>query len=178
MRQTKWLATIGKVSLLVACWCASAVAQGQKVAAPAMQPAPVPAQIANAKSVFISNTAPDGMPSDMLESYGEPNRAYDQLYADIKAWGRYQMADAPSNADLVMEIHFRRSTVTGGQGEGAEFYVSVLDEKSHFVLWTFVEPVKGAIRKVSWEKNMDDSVRSLVDDLKLTIGALPQPNGN
>lgn len=133
-------------------------------------PGPIPEQIVNAKSVFISNTAPDGMPSDILERFGEPNRPYDQLYSAMKSWGRYELADSPANSDLVLEIHFTRSYATGGLGEGAEFYLSILDTKTHFVLWTLVEQVEGAVRKASWEKNIDDSVDRLVSDLKVIGG--------
>lgn len=171
MQKTKWPAAIGQVTLLMILSSAVLTARAQSGTEQATPPAPFPAQIANAKSVFISNTAPDGMPSDMLQSYGEPNRPYDQLYGAMKKWGRYELAGAPTDADLVMEVHFMRSNATGGMGEGAEFYVSILDRKTHFVLWTFVEPVKGAIRKVSWEKNIDASVRALVNDLRNSDGA-------
>lgn len=181
MEKMKWFAVIGKVSLLLMLSGALVTAWPQNAGEQAVPSAPIaapfPAQISNAKSVFISNTAPDGMPSDMLQSYGEPNRPYDQLYAAMKAWGKYELADSPAEADLVMEIHFMRSKATGGFGEGAEFYVSVLDEKTHFVLWTFVEPVKGAVRKVSWEKNIDTSVRALVKDLQNTEVAMARPSG-
>ncbi|MFZ0335996.1 MAG: hypothetical protein WA855_12265 [Candidatus Acidiferrales bacterium] len=81
------------------------------------------------------------------------------------------MAGGPAEADLVLEIHFARSVYTGGLGEGAEFYLSIVDTKTHFVLWTLVEPVEGAVRKVSWEKNIDASVRALVNDLKTLTGS-------
>lgn len=178
MQKTKWFTASGKFGLVMMLLSACLTARAQGGTGQATPPAPFPAQIANAKSVFISNTAPDGMPSDMLQSYGEPNRPYDQLYGAMKKWGRYALADAPADADLVMEIHFMRSNATGGMGEGAEFYVSILDRKTHFVLWTFVEPVKGAIRKVSWEKNIDASVRALVNDLRDTNRAASAQAGN
>lgn len=112
------------------------------------------------------------MPSDILEKFGEPNRPYDQFYTAMKAWGRYELADSPEDADLVMEIHFMRSFATGGLGEGAEFYLSIVDAKTHFVLWTLVEPVEGAVRRASWEKNIDASDRTLVNDMKMI--AVPQ----
>lgn len=175
MRKAKCVRVICGMGLVMLCaspmaWAQSAtISKGNSQGQPA--PGPVPAQIVNAKSVFISNTAPDGMPSDILEHFGEPNRPYDQLYAAMKAWGRYQLAAAPGDADLVLEIHFMRSFATGGLGEGAEFYLSILDTKTHFVLWTLVEPVEGAVRKVSWERNIDSSVDRLVSDLKVMGGA-------
>lgn len=172
MRKTGYIQMICGMGLLMLCaspmlWAQSAaITKGNAQAAPG----PVPAQIVNAKSVFISNTAPDGMPSDILEHFGEPNRPYDQLYAAMKGLGRYQLASAPADADLVLEIHFMRSFATGGLGEGAEFYLSILDAKTHYVLWTLVEPVKAAVRKASWDKNIDDSVDRLVSDLKMMGG--------
>lgn len=171
MRKINHFKAIGVV-LLIACLAPLVRAQTapngkQKTT---IAPGPIPGQIVNAKNVFISNTAPDGMPSDILERFGEPNRPYDQLYAAMKQWGHYELADSPANSDLVLEIHFTRSYATGGLGEGAEFYLSILDTKTHFVLWTLVEPVEGAVRKVSWEKNIDDSVGRLVSDLKVIGG--------
>jgi hypothetical protein len=159
------------VMLLAGPWLMARAQSGSKNP---VTPGPVPAQIASAKSVFISNTAPDGMPSIILEKFGEPNRPYGQLYAAMKTWGRYELASAPGDADLVLEIHFMRSDYTGGVGEGAEFYLSILDAKTHFVLWTLVEPVEGAVRKVSWEKNIDASVNALVNDLKMLTGSQQQ----
>ncbi len=157
MRKGAWFTTIGKMSLLMLLAGPWVMARAQSASITKGQgpvlPGPVPAQIVNAKSVFISNTAPDGMPSLILEKFGEPNRPYDQLYVAMKTWGRYELAGSPADADLVLEIHFSRSVYTGGLGQGAEFYLSILDVKTHFVLWTLVEPVEAAVRKVSWEKN-------------------------
>ncbi|MFZ0415963.1 MAG: hypothetical protein WBE20_04570 [Candidatus Acidiferrales bacterium] len=175
MPKANSLTALGKVSLVVLLASPWLVARAQsKPAKMATAPGPVPAQIANAKSVFISNTAPDGMPSIILENFKEPNRPYDQLYAAMKAWGRYTLADSPADADLVMEIHFRASAYTGGLGQGEEFYLSILDAKTHFVLWTFIEPVEAAVRKASWEKNVDTSVTGLVNDMKTVAGGQQQ----
>lgn len=169
MRNINYFKLACVTSLLLLCASPSLWAQNapNDKGKPTVEPGPIPAEIGSAKSVFISNTAPDGMPSEILVRFGEPNRPYDQLYAAMKKWGRYELADSPENADLVLEIHFTRSYVTGGLGEGAEFYLSILDAKTHFVLWTLVEPVEGAVRRVSWEKNIDGSVDRLVNDLKV-----------
>jgi hypothetical protein len=170
MQNTKCVKLICGVGLLIFCTASMLWAQNTPKGKAQVVPGPVPAQIVNAKSVFISNTAPDGMPTDILQRFGEPNRPYDQLYAAMKSWGRYQLAASPEDADLVLEIHFTRSEFTGGIGQGAEFYLSILDTKTHFVLWTLVEPVEAAVRKVSWEKNIDDSVDRLVSDFRMMGG--------
>jgi hypothetical protein len=174
--QTKtWFTIVGKVCLLILASSVWLAAHAQTATLPGSPlPGPVPAQIANAKSVFISNTAPDGMPSDILEHFGEPNKPYDQLYAAMKSWGRFQLAGSPQDGDLVLEIHFMRSFETGGIGQGAEFYLSILDPKTHFVLWTLVEPVEAAVRKATWERNMNTSVLALVNDMKTLAGPTQQ----
>src|SRR5580704_15677645 len=55
--------------------------------------APLPAKIVTAKKVYIAN----GGGSDL---------AYDALYADVKEWHHYEIVDAPSAADIIMEIRY------------------------------------------------------------------------
>ncbi|MFZ0335995.1 MAG: hypothetical protein WAN10_18710 [Candidatus Acidiferrales bacterium] len=85
MRKGTWFRTIGEMTLVMLLAGPWMMARAQSSSKNPVTPGPVPAQIANAKSVFISNTAPDGMPSIILEKFGEPNRPYDQLYAGMKA---------------------------------------------------------------------------------------------
>ena len=35
---------------------------------------------------------------------GGPDRAYNEFYAAMKTWGRYELVAAPRDADLVFEI--------------------------------------------------------------------------
>jgi hypothetical protein len=49
-------------------------------------PAPLPARIHNGKKVFISNAGGD---SNYVYS-GGPDGLYDQFYAALQSWGRYQ----------------------------------------------------------------------------------------
>src|SRR5579872_3002052 len=65
--------------------------------------APLPSQIVTAKKVFISNAG--GEFNTHIWS-GAPVRTYNQFYAAIKSWGRYELVSAPANADLVLEIGF------------------------------------------------------------------------
>ena len=44
--------------------------------------------------------------------------------------------------------------------------LSILDAKTHFRLWTLVEPVGGAFRRVTWDKNFADGMSRLMNDLK------------
>ena len=79
--------------------------------------APVPEQISAAKKVFISNGGGDAVSADFFKSQGNPNKLYDEFYAAMKSWGRYELVAAPANADLVFEINFAVPIVNGGEYE-------------------------------------------------------------
>ncbi len=53
-------------------------AQNQKE----LLPAPLPAQIFTGRKVFVSNAG-----GDTLDYSGGPDRAYNQIYAALRAWG-------------------------------------------------------------------------------------------
>src|SRR6267378_3015412 len=50
-------------------------------------PAPLPAQIYTARKVFLSNAGDE----TLGDFSGGPDRAYNQLYAALKGWGRYEV---------------------------------------------------------------------------------------
>ncbi len=82
-------------------------AKDTKVVLPA---APAPPQISTAKTVFIANAGGEDNPSDSQFS-GGPDRAYNQFYAAIKSWGRYELVLTPANADLLLELRFTQPQV-------------------------------------------------------------------
>ena len=140
----------------------SALAADQPKAAP---PAPVPTQILTAKRVFVANTG-----SDEAEA---PDRAYNNFYAAMKAWGHYELVGAPSDAELVLEVRVvpfwvERTILLADFG----VELTILDARTHFILWTLVEPVKPTAKKATWNQNLGQAVANLVGDVKsLTAGA-------
>ena len=59
---------------------------------------PVPAQIATAHGVFLSNAGADtSFPIDATE-------AYNDVYKALESWGRYQMVSSPDKADLILQL--------------------------------------------------------------------------
>ena len=129
---------------------------------PPAAPAPVPAQILTASKVFISNAGVTVAALDTLIkiSWGV-NEPYNQFYAAMKSWGRFEIVSTPAKADLVLEI--RCDTFL--------FILTILDSKTHFILWTFAEPVGGPARKATWAKNFDEGVANLVDGVKTLAGS-------
>jgi hypothetical protein len=132
--------------------------------------APVPSQILTAKRVFISNA---GVGTEWI---------FNEFYAGIKSWGRYDLVAAPADADLVLEISLSSQiTGVGGSKESGcnSFSVTrlklvLLDTKTRIALWTFTENIQPYARQKTGEKNTDDSINKLVDDLE-ALTAQPSP---
>ena len=149
-------------------------AQNQKE----LLPAPLPMQIFTARKVFISNAG-----GDPLGYYsGGPDRAYDKLYAVLKGWGRYELVAAPGDAELVFEISFAMPTVaedvSGGNGftvssrpvKDPQFRLAIVDLKTHVLLWTFTEHVQPAGLQMNRDKNFDQALTALVNDVRNVAG--------
>jgi hypothetical protein len=151
--------------VLLAALTGGAAAQSPQAMAPA---APVPAQIASAKKVFVSNMGTDAMSTAAFKREQAENKPYNEFYAGLKTWGRYQLVDTPMDADLVFEIGFSAPIVGAGEptAYGPQLNLSIVDAKTHFRLWTLFEPVGGALRRVTWDKNFAAGMNSLMDDLK------------
>ena len=141
--------------------------------------APVPAQLITAGKIFISNAGGDIDPNtkQLGEFIGLPIRPYNDFYAAMKSWGRYQLVSAPSDADLIFEISFSVSPATGGAD--AKFHLVILDPKTHVTLWAFTEYVETAILAGNREKHFQQGMESIVADAKsLSTFSAPAPAKN
>ena len=137
--------------------------------APAQQQpaaAPVPPAILSAKTVFISKAS--GYSFVPLITADQP---YNEFYAAIKDWGRYQVVSSPSDADLIIEI--RLDCASGPCYEGLE--ATILDPKTHAILWVCAESVQTAARIKTNAKNFEKSMAALVADLKALSASAGTP---
>jgi hypothetical protein len=135
--------------------------------APEAAPAPLPSQIITARKAFISNAGGE------IPSYrwsGGSTRTYNQFYAAIKSWGRYELVAVPADADLVLEISFANPIYTTEKisSDDPQFRLVLLDPKTHILLWTLTKrvPEKRGFQK-SRDRDFDESLVSLVNDLKM-----------
>jgi hypothetical protein len=147
---------------------------------PATPSAPVPAQIGAARKVFISNAGVDGTSRLDLERIAGPDEPYNQLYAAMKSWGRYELVAAPADADLVFELRFAAPLTDCGDKMAANYArqldLAILDARTRFRLWTITQPVEGAKLKGNWEKNFNAGMANLADDIKkLAVPAAADP---
>ena len=137
-------------------------------------PAPIPSQITSSKKVFISNASGESnLPP------GVADRTYNQFYASMKSWGRYELVSAPADADLVLEIRYEivvgRVAVAfgdGGSGEYPQIRLSILDPRTRVILWAFTEPVVQVAKKSNGMQNFQEAMEKLMGDIK-TLAALP-----
>lgn len=135
--------------------------------------APVPRQLVLAKKVFLVN----GGGSDL---------AYDTVYTEIKAWGRYKFVDNPEEAELVFEViyavegrgtHVWSSTnvVTGAtqvhsaQLTDPQIRLTVFDPKSKQALWATVEHPRLARREKNRVKELIKAAHRLVENLRMRV---------
>jgi len=144
---------------------ASVPATGQQTADPPS--APVPTQILAAKKVFISNAS--GIAASAVAA---PDLPYDEFYAAMKSWGRFELVGAPADADLVFELQyvtvFGTTSVIGGHGgtiQDFEFTLTILDPKTRIILWAFTEPLRKK-GKQTGRQIFDAALAKTVDDVK------------
>ena len=130
--------------------------------------APVPAQILTGKKVFISNAS-----GQSAAPSGVPDLTYNEFYADIKSWAKYEIVSAPADADLVFEIRFTSQigttsvmNGTGGSGQDFQFRLVIRDPKTRTVLWAFTESVPQAANRAASRKKFDDAMTAIVNDVK------------
>ncbi len=134
-------------------------------------PAPIPTKILTATSVFISNAGVDGTSMAIFRRSGDTNQAYDQFYAAMKTWGRYQLTPSPADADLIFEVRFTAPLIDCGKSASyaPQLDLKIIDAKSHFILWDIAEPVEGALRIATWDRNLGEGVTNVVGDLQRLV---------
>jgi hypothetical protein len=139
--------------------------------------APLPPQILTAKKIFISN-AGSGVDEKLWS--GGPVQPYNELYADIKSSGQYQLVATPADADLVLQISFADplTDVGGSKDSGSvssttpQLKLVLLDPKTNIVLWTLNEKTSIGHLQKGRDQALADSIGKLVTDLK---GLTAQP---
>ncbi len=128
---------------------------------PAPPPAPVPSQILAAKKIFISNGGEDTWLD--YDPKHDPTLAYNELYGDMKSWGKYELVSTPADADVVFEIHLLL------QERSLQLRLLILDPKSHITLWTLNEIPAPAARDATARKNFDKAMDALVAKIKALV---------
>lgn len=158
---------------------------GPALAKEAAPLAPVPVQITTAKKVFISNAGGESNFEVAVGNFGDPDRTYNQFYAAIKSWGRYEVVSAPADADLLLEIRFIVAPIGANVFKGdslgpqidPQFRLVIRDPRTQSVLWAFTEHTATAILPGNRDRNFDQALDRIVADVKgLTDRAAVTPD--
>ncbi|MFZ0816337.1 MAG: hypothetical protein WAM78_12510 [Candidatus Sulfotelmatobacter sp.] len=131
--------------------------------------APVPPQIAAAQKVFISNAGGSSLDAILDETIfnGGPDRPYNQFYAAMKSWGRYELVSSPADADLVLEISWSLTDTGLRLPVLGQLRLVIIDPKTHITLWNITEYVQGAMLLGNRDKNFDEAMTTVVNRLKI-----------
>jgi hypothetical protein len=165
------------VALILSGFLSGTFASGQGPVTP--DAAPVPVLLVNAKKVFISNAGADSglFPHPFS---GDPDRAYNQFYADVSSWGRYQLVASPGEADLVFELQLSapNGPSNADKSKGASdplpmFRLVIYDRPSHYVLWALTESIAPAEKQKTHDHNFDEALAALVLDAGRLTKSLP-----
>jgi len=126
--------------------------------------APVPSPLLKAKRAFISYEIGDvtAFPSDYS---GGPERAYGEFYAQMKAWGRYQLVSDPKDADIIFAVRF----VDPPNIAHPQIRVGIMDSTARVSLWGFVEEVNFAFFKKHRDQAFTASVKQLLADVQALV---------
>ena len=160
------------VGVLIAAVMTVGTALAQEVAT-----APVPPALGIAKTVFVSNAGADSglFPHPFS---GGADRGYNQFYAMVKSWGRFELVNDPAQADLVFELrlHAPNGPQNADKTKGASdplpmFRLTILDRKTHYVLWALTESIERANLQKTHDHNFDDALGLLGGDLKAVVSA-------
>jgi len=164
MARSGFLARVAAIALVST--VASAVVYSQAASAG------IPPAVVSAKSVFISNGGSDaGLFPEPFS--GDPNRAYFGFVKGLEGAGLYDLVGDPAMADLVLQIELSapagpvHTSKQLGSADALPFFrLTIYDRKTHYVLWTITEPIEFAILQKTHDKNFDEALSHVVDDLQ------------
>jgi len=157
---------------------APSCAQSRKTAK-SIPPAPLPSSISHAKKAYIL----DGQTTSQYFTKNGNQLAFDTLYAELKSWGRFELADSPTAADVVIELQYRPyssgSTSYGvfnpssntvqtynADSAGADFALVIYDAASKQQLWSRSDACGFARLPANQRKEVVKSVERLVESLR------------
>jgi len=127
--------------------------------------APLPAKIAAAKKIFITN--------------GGDDLAYDAAYAAFRQWSRYTLVDRPEAADIVIEMRVvitdlptRHTThVNGRELPDPPLMLVITDPGFREPLWSNMERRRMALKQKNRDKATIDAAERLVGGLRARLEA-------
>lgn len=173
LKRLKAVVACAGLATLLSCDYPCAAQQPKQV-----PPAPVPPLILVAKKVFISNGGGDESLFGSPQYSGGPDRLYNEFYAGMKSWGRYELVGRPEDADLVFEIRLmvlqplRLEHLGGGDNPAydSQFHLAIRDMKTHETLWGLTEHAQTAFLQGNRDKNFEQALEGILSELRRIAG--------
>jgi hypothetical protein len=139
--------------------------------------APVPSQIQQAQTIFLTNSGSD--PNFPIDA----TKAYNDIYAALQTWGRYKLVSSPDQADLVFQLKGIApiTDVSGNRGgvysiTSPAFQLTILDPKSNIALWTITSPVNVTGKNQTLARWVSISETNLVSRVKVVADQSLSPD--
>ena len=132
--------------------------------------APIPAQLATAKSVFLANAGSTPLNNQLAVT------SYNNIYQGLTAQNRYRLTSAPADADLILEVSVVGALPGVWTNQTQCVQLVIRDARSQSLLWSTSEAIAIAFKAATFEKNFADADAKLVTDLvALTAGSAVAP---
>lgn len=139
--------------------------------------APLPPAVQSAKKAFLTNGGGGGS-----------SLAFDEFYAQMKQWGRFQLAASPAEADVVIELKYvvedkgthvwsstntytNQTQIYSSRITDPQLVLSIYEPKSGSLLWSTTDHRRLARLSSNRDKETINSADRLVQDLQNRIGA-------
>lgn len=139
--------------------------------------APVPSQIQQAQTIFLTNSGSD--PNFPIDA----TKAYNDVYAALQTWGRYKLVNSPHQADLVFQLKgIAPITDVSAYRNGVysttspAFQLTILDPKSNIAIWTITSPVNVTGKNKVLARWVSISEANLVSRVKVVAGQPLSPD--
>ena len=127
--------------------------------------APLPAQILSARRVSIAYSGGENLSLPLMTVFsGKSDRVYNEFYALMKEWGRYELVTSPAEADLVFQIGQEFSSLRAP--EIGRVRLDIRDPRSNVLLWSLHEYVQAAMFKGHRGENLKKAMAVIVDGVK------------
>jgi len=121
-------------------------------------------QLTTARKVFISNGGDD----PHFKGLGL-GRSYNQFYAAMREWGRYELVSPPTEADVVLEVQLASQLEQYGNDLRIVplLRLAILDPKTHTTLWVFMEELEThGFVGAHQDAKFDAAMARIVSDVK------------
>jgi hypothetical protein len=132
-------------------------------------PSHIPAQIASARTVFLSNNL--GAP------LADTDKIFNEIYAGVQQLNRFTIVTDPETADLLLQFNLVNSN-NGGYGVIQTITLQIIDAKTHVILWSVSDSGQTKAIYGAKDRNLNkyDVVDSALAYLKIISG--PQPTSS